>query len=78
MIELKGGCVEVGDGVRQVITNQEESYSKNLVATVQVVFAGSDSQALRYTERSPPKKSASRNGRRIAAVCCLLACCSTS
>ena len=40
--------MEVGDGVRQLITNQEEIFNKDFFATVQLVFAGSDSQGLRY------------------------------
>jgi type I restriction enzyme, R subunit len=47
-IELKRSSVEVGDGVRQLITNQEEIFNKDFFATVQFVFAGSDSQGLRY------------------------------
>jgi len=48
VIELKRSSVEVGDGVRQLITNQEEIFNKDFFPTVQFVFAGSDSQGLRY------------------------------
>ena len=48
VIELKRSSVEIGDGVRQLITNQEEIFNKRFFATVQLVFAGSDSQGLRY------------------------------
>lgn len=48
VIELKRSSVEIGDGVRQLITNQEEIFNKDFFATVQLVFAGSDSQGLRY------------------------------
>ena len=48
VIELKRSSVEVGDGVRQLITNQEEIFNKEFFTTVQLVFAGSDSQGLRY------------------------------
>jgi type I restriction enzyme R subunit len=48
VIELKRSSVEVGDGVRQLITNQEEIFNKDFFATVQFVFAGNDSQGLRY------------------------------
>ena len=34
--------------MRQLITNQEEIFNKGFFATVQLVFAGSDSQGLRY------------------------------
>ena len=48
VIELKRSSVEVADGVRQLRTNQEEIFNKAFFATVQIVFAGSDSQGLRY------------------------------
>jgi type I restriction enzyme, R subunit len=48
VIELKRSSIEVADGVRQLITNQEEIFNKVFFATVQLVFAGSDSQGLRY------------------------------
>lgn len=48
VIELKRGSVEVADGVRQLITNQEEIFNKGFFPTVQLVFAGNDSQGLRY------------------------------
>jgi type I restriction enzyme R subunit len=48
VIELKRSSVEVADGVRQLITNQEEIFNKPFFATVQLVLAGSDSQGLRY------------------------------
>ena len=48
VIELKRSSVEVGDGVRQLITNQEEIFNKDFFAAVQFDFAGSDSQGLRY------------------------------
>ena len=48
MIELKRSSVEVADGVRQLITNQEEIFNIGFFSTVQLVFAGSDSQGLRY------------------------------
>jgi type I restriction enzyme R subunit len=48
VIELKRSSVEIADGVRQLITNQEEIFNKGFFSTVQLVFAGSDSQGLRY------------------------------
>ncbi len=48
VIELKRSSVEVADGVRQLITNQEEIFNKAFFATAQLLFAGSDSQGLRY------------------------------
>lgn len=48
MIELKRGSVEVADGIRQLITNQEEIFNKGFFTTAQLLFAGNDSQGLRY------------------------------
>ncbi len=48
VIELKRGSIEVADGVRQLITNQEEIFNQGFFTTVQLVFAGNDSQGLRY------------------------------
>src|SRR5207247_8335745 len=48
VIELKRSSVEVADGVRQLITNQEEIFNKGFFSMVQLVLAGSDSQGLRY------------------------------
>jgi len=48
VIELKRSSVEIGDGIRQLITNQEEIFNLGFFATVQLVFAGNDSQGLRY------------------------------
>jgi type I restriction enzyme R subunit len=56
LIELKRSSVEVADGVRQLITNQEEIFNKAFFSTVQLVFAGSDSQGLRYGTTGTPEK----------------------
>jgi type I restriction enzyme R subunit len=48
VIELKRSSIEAGDGVRQLITNQEEIFNKGFFTTAQLLFAGSDSQGLRY------------------------------
>jgi type I restriction enzyme R subunit len=48
VIELKRGSVEVADGVRQLITNQEEIFNQQFFTTAQLLFAGNDSQGLRY------------------------------
>lgn len=56
VIELKRSSVEVADGVRQIITNQEDIFNKGFFGTVQFVFAGSDSQGLRYGTTGTPEK----------------------
>ncbi len=56
LIELKRSSVEIGDGVRQLITNQEEIFNKAFFSTVQLLFAGSDSQRLRYGTTGTPEQ----------------------
>jgi type I restriction enzyme R subunit len=56
VIELKRSSVEVADGIRQLITNQEDLFNKGFFSTVQLVFAGSDSQGLRYGTTGTPEK----------------------
>ncbi|MEQ1892703.1 MAG: type I restriction endonuclease subunit R [Planctomycetota bacterium] len=56
VLELKRSSVEIGDGVRQLITNQEEIFNKGFFSTVQLVLAGSDSQGLRYGTTGTPEQ----------------------
>jgi type I restriction enzyme, R subunit len=56
VIELKRASVEIADGVRQLITNQEEIFNKGFFSTVQFVFAGSDAQGLRYGTTGTPEQ----------------------
>jgi len=77
VIELKRSSVEVGDGVRQLITNQEEIFNKSFFSTVQLVFAGNDTQGLRYGTTAR-RRSSSWSGRtRPAARAPSPAVCST-
>ena len=48
VIELKRSSVEVADGIRQLITNQEEIFNLPFFPSVQLLLAGNDSQGLRY------------------------------
>ena len=56
VIELKRSSVEIADGVRQLITNQEEIFNKGFFSTVQLLLAGSDSQGLRYGTTGTPEQ----------------------
>jgi type I restriction enzyme R subunit len=56
VIELKRSSVELSDGVRQLITNQEEIFNKDFFSTIQLLFAGSDSQGLRYGTTGTPEQ----------------------
>lgn len=56
VIELKRSSVEIGNGVRQLITNQEEMFNQGFFSTAQLLFAGSDSQGLRYGTAGTPEQ----------------------
>ena len=56
VIELKRSSVEVGDGIRQLITNQEEIFNAAFFPTVQLLLAGSDAQGLHYGTVGTPEK----------------------
>lgn len=56
VIEFKRSSVELADGVRQLITNQEEIFNKGFFSTVQFLLAGSDSQGLRYGTTGTPEQ----------------------
>jgi type I restriction enzyme R subunit len=56
VIELKRSSVEVSDGIRQLITNQEAIFNQRFFSTVQLVFAGSDAQGLRYGTTGTPEQ----------------------
>ncbi len=56
LIELKRSSVEIADGVRQLITNQEEIFNKGFFSTVQLLLAGNDAQGLRYGTIGTPEQ----------------------
>ena len=47
VIELKRSSVEVADGIRQLITNQEDIFNPYFFTLSQFLFAGNDAQGLR-------------------------------
>ncbi len=57
VLELKRSSVELADGVRQLITNQEEIFNKGFFSTVQMVAGGNDSQGLRPGTTGTPESS---------------------
>ncbi len=56
VVELKRSSVEVGDGVRQLISNQEQIFNQSFFSTVQLLLAGSDAQGLRYGTTGTPEQ----------------------
>ncbi len=56
VIELKRGTVSIGDGIRQLLSNQQPEFNAGFFSTVQIVFAGNDSQGLQYGTILTPEK----------------------
>ena len=56
VIELKRSTISIGDGIRQNITNQQKEFIESFFSTVQFVFAGNDSEGLRYGTIHTPEK----------------------
>ena len=56
MLELKSSRVSLGDGIRQCLSNQREEFNAWFFTTVQFIFAGSDSEGLRYGTIGTPEK----------------------
>ena len=48
VIELKNSRVSIGDGIRQLNSNQRQDFNEWFFSTVQFTFAGNDSEGLRY------------------------------
>ncbi len=48
VIELKNSRVSLGDGIRQNISNQQPEFNEWFFSTVQLIFAGNDSEGLQY------------------------------
>lgn len=56
VLELKRSTVSVGDGIRQNIVNQQKEFIQSFFSTVQFVFAGNDTEGLRYGAIGTPEK----------------------
>ena len=56
VIELKRSRVSIGDGIRQDLSNQQPEFNACFFATNQLVFAGNDSEGLRYGAILTPEK----------------------
>ncbi|WP_367344438.1 type I restriction endonuclease subunit R [Methanomethylovorans sp.] len=48
VLELKNSRISIGDGIRQHISNQQPKFNAWFFSTVQLIFAGNDSEGLRY------------------------------
>jgi type I restriction enzyme R subunit len=56
VLELKNSRVSIGDGIRQSITNQQPEFIGAFFSTIQLVFAGNDSEGLSYGSIGTPEK----------------------
>lgn len=48
VLELKRGSKDVGEGIRQLCSNQDERFHADFFSTAQLLMAGNNSQGLRY------------------------------
>ncbi|TRZ52725.1 type I restriction endonuclease subunit R, partial [bacterium] len=56
VIELKNSRISLGDGIRQNLSNQQPMFNAWFFSTVQLVFAGNDSEGLQYGSIGTPEK----------------------
>lgn len=56
VIELKRSFVSVSEGIRQNIGNQKQHFVRPFFTTVQLLFAGNDTEGLRYGVIETPEK----------------------
>ena len=56
VLELKNSRVNIGEGIRQNITNQRPEFNEWFFTTVQFIFAGNDSEGLQYGSIGTPEK----------------------
>ena len=56
VLELKNSRVSIGDGIRQNLSNQQPEFNAWFFSTVQFIFAGNDSEGLRYGTIGTPEK----------------------
>ena len=56
VVELKNSRVSIGEGISQLLSNQELMFNAWFFSTVQFVFAGNDSEGLQYGTIKTPEK----------------------
>lgn len=56
VLELKRSSISIGDGIRQNISNQRTEFNGWFFSTNQFIFAGNDSEGLRYGAIRTPEK----------------------
>ena len=56
VLELKNSRVSIGDGIRQNLSNQQPEFNAWFFSTVQFIFAGNDTEGLKYGTIGTPEK----------------------
>jgi type I site-specific restriction-modification system R (restriction) subunit len=56
ILELKNSRRSIGDGIRQSLSNQQPEFNAWFFSTVQFIFAGNESEGLRYATIGTPEK----------------------
>ncbi len=56
VLELKNSRVAIEDGIRQSLSNQQPEFNEWFFSTVQFIFAGNDSEGLKYGAIGTPEK----------------------
>ncbi|HKI02796.1 MAG TPA: HsdR family type I site-specific deoxyribonuclease [Thermoanaerobaculia bacterium] len=56
VLELKNSRKSIGDGIRQSLSNQQPEFNASFFSTVQLIFAGNDSEGLQYGAIGTPEK----------------------
>jgi type I restriction enzyme R subunit len=56
VIELKNSHVSIGEGIRQLLSNQSKEFNEWFFTTVQLVIAGNDTEGLKYGTILTPEK----------------------
>jgi type I restriction enzyme R subunit len=56
VLELKNSRVSIGDGIRQSLSNQQPEFNSWFFSTIQLIFAGNDSEGLKYGTILTPEK----------------------
>jgi len=56
VLELKNSRVSIGDGIRQLLSNQQPEFNAGFFTTAQILLAGNDSEGLRYGAIGAPEK----------------------
>ncbi|MBQ9348437.1 MAG: HsdR family type I site-specific deoxyribonuclease [Oscillibacter sp.] len=56
MFELKRSCVSIGEGIRQMLTNQRKENIQGFFNTMQLLMAGNEAEGLKYGVVETPEK----------------------